>query len=118
VRRICLWQTKGKICSISVSLPVTLAVYPIRPSQKGRGLPSNDVSQIVVGVGVSVSLGLAVHGQGVVIVARVANEAGPEVPTGGDVAHAAHLGVAVLIEVLASVKGNIPLENVVEGVTE
>ena len=51
--------------------------------QKLKGFPSDDVCQIVVLVDVSMPLSLAIDGQGVVVVLRVAHQASPPVPAWG-----------------------------------
>ena len=51
--------------------------------QKLQGFASDDVCQVVVLVDVSMPLSLAIDGQGVVVVFRVAHKAGPPVPAWG-----------------------------------
>ena len=76
-----------------------------------RGLPADDVGEVVLFVVVPVHLRLAVHGQLVVVILGVAHQAVPVIPSRRDELHPrpGHWD-PVLVQVLAGVEGRISLK--------
>ena len=76
-----------------------------------RGLPANDISEVILLVIIPVHLRLAVHGQLVVVILGVAHQAIPVVPSRRDKLHPCprHWD-PVLVQVLAGVEGRISLK--------